>query len=117
MCISNYTNCIRHWCKLLRMPNNRYHRIFNACIIDDIGRDCWATKIKNMFTYGFGYAWINQEIDDNILFIFKQCIIDSHTQNWHGTIQISSRGYHYKYFITHLETERYLFFPEYPNKI
>ena len=31
-----------------------------------MGRHTWATSLKNiLFSYGFGYAWIFQEIENN----------------------------------------------------
>ena len=63
-----------------------------------------------LYQYGFGYAWITQEIGDVDIFIkmFKQRLIDCYTQNWHDDINMSSRWYHYKHFKSLLTVENYL---------
>jgi len=79
--------------------------------IDDAGRISWATKVKSiLFTYGFGYVWISQEIGDCDMFIifFRSRLIDCFTQNWHDTVSNSSRCHHYRHFKTLLNIERYL---------
>ncbi|KAH3891876.1 hypothetical protein DPMN_015986 [Dreissena polymorpha] len=113
LCITYFTNCIRYWCKLLTMTSDRYPRQCYIMLksIDDAGRICWATKVKSiLFTYGFGYVWISQEIGDCDMFInvFRNRLIDCFTQNWHDTVSNSSRCHHYSHFKTLLNIERYL---------
>ena len=79
--------------------------------LDDSGRSCWATKVKNMlYLYGFGYVWLTQDIGDVKLFInmFKQRLIDCHTQNWSDSVNNSGRCYHYRNYKSLLDVERYL---------
>lgn len=79
--------------------------------LDDAGRNCWATNIKSLlFTYGYGYIWIAQDVGNIDVFIcnFKRRITDCFVQNWHNDISNSSRCHHYKYYKTLLNTERYL---------
>ena len=96
LCVFYMTNCVKYWCKLLTMQRSRYPR---QCYLmlkshDDCGRSNWASKVKDLlYQYGFGYAWITQEIGDVNIFIkmFKQRLIDCYTQNWHDDINMSSR--------------------------
>ena len=79
--------------------------------LDNIGRITWTSEVKNLlFLYGFGYVWIAHEVGDteHFLHIFKQRLIDCHTQNWHQTVSESSRCHYYKHYKTLLNTERYL---------
>ena len=51
--------------------------------LDDAGRLNWATKVKNLlYSYGFGYIWISQEVGNSVLFLtmFKQRLRDSAIQ-------------------------------------
>jgi hypothetical protein len=59
------------------MPEHRYPR--NCFLMltrhDNVGKKNWATSVKNLlYTYGFGFVWLSQEIVDINLFIcqFKQ---------------------------------------------
>ena len=95
------------------MSNHRYPR--NCYILlknlDDAGRRTWASTVKNLlYTYGFGIVWISQEIGDtsNFLKAFKQRLVDCANQNWHESINTSSRCYHYKNYKSLLNVEKYL---------
>ena len=113
LCISYMSNCIKYWCKLLHMPNSRYPK---QCYVmlkrqDESGRTNWASKVKELlFKYGFGFAWISQEIGNvpNFINIFRQRLIDNCSQEWHDSINTSSRCHHYKYFKSQLNVERYI---------
>ena len=81
LCMSYMTNCIKYWARLLRLEISRYPKqCYNLLFqLDDIGRQTWATKIKDLlFRFGFGYVWIVQDVGDESLFIktFKQRLID-----------------------------------------
>ena len=63
-------------------------------VLDCAQRLTWATSIKNLlFNFGFGYAWIFQEIGnvETIICEFKQRVKDVLTQEWLTTIHTSSR--------------------------
>ena len=113
LCTEYYLKIIKYWCKLLQMAPNRYPR--NCYLMlkqhDDIGRVNWATSVKNLlYRYGFGYAWIYQDIGNVNLFltIFKQRIIDCMLQNWSEKVNDSPRCDTYKHFKSLLEPEKYL---------
>ena len=113
LCITYYTNCIRYWCKLIQMPSYRYPKQCYLMLysLDNAGRNCWATNVKSLlFRYGFGYSWISQNVGDYKLFIkmFRNRLIDCHTQDWHDNVNNSSRCHHYSYFKSLLNVERYL---------
>ena len=113
MCVSYYTNSVNYWCKLLQMNDDRYpkscYKMLKA--LDDVGRKKWASNIRILlFTYGFGYIWIAQDVGDIAMFIsqFKLRLTDCMTQKWHSDINDSSRCDTYKEFKTHLDVEKYL---------
>ena len=113
MCVSYYKNSVNYWCKLLQMNDDRYpkscYKMLKA--LDDVGRKNWASSIRILlFTYGFGYIWIAQDVGDIAMFIsqFKLRLTDSMTQKWHSDINDSSRCDTYKEFKTHLDVGKYL---------
>ena len=96
LCVTYFTNCIKYWCKLLHMQNNRYpkncYKMLKA--LDEADRQNWVSKVRFLlFTYGFGYIWIAQDVGDISMFIsqFKQRLTDCMTQRWHADISESSR--------------------------
>ena len=107
------SKCIKYWCKLLQMPNDRLPRNSYDMIknLDNIGRRTWATYVKEiLFRYGFGYVWISQDVGDVDLFMhaFKTRISDCCKQNWHDDVNTSSRCDTYKCFKSLLNVEKYL---------
>ena len=96
------------------MPNYRYPRQCYRMLksLTEAGKITWATYIKKLlFEYGFGYAWIADEVGDINSFLsnFTQRIKDISLQNWRSSINNSSKADHYKYFETQLDVEKYLF--------
>ena len=121
LCVSYFTICIRYWCKLLHMSDDRYPKNCYKMLkrLDEVERKCWATHVKQLlFKYGFGFVWVSQDVGDINLFVnaFRQRIIDCKTQEWHDSIQSSSRCQHYKFFKSILNIERYLTI-EMPSKL
>ena len=59
--LDSFLDCIRYWCKLLWMRQNRFPRQCYLMLksFDDAGRTRWATKVKqlflNMVKVWFGY--------------------------------------------------------------
>ena len=49
-CETYFTNCIKHWCKLLHMQNNRYpkkcYKMLKA--LDEADRQNWVSKVRNL---------------------------------------------------------------------
>ena len=95
------------------MQNNRYpkgcYKMLKA--LDEAGRQNWGSKVPNLlFTYGFVYIWIAQDVGDIGMFISqcKQRFIDCMTQRWHADITESSRGDTYKELKSLLNVEQYL---------
>ena len=113
LCCTYYIDCIRYWCKLLTMQNHRYPKNCYKMLksLDDVGRRSWASNVKHLlYTYGFGYVWISQEVGDSKMFlsVFKQRLIDVKKQDWHRSINESNRCHHYKHFKSLLNVELYL---------
>ena len=79
--------------------------------LDEAGRHTWASNVRRLlYMYGFGYAWIAQEIGNENAFVsqFKIRLTDCMKQNWHSEINESPRCDSYKEFKTLLNVERYL---------
>ena len=111
--ITYIPNCITFWLRLLRMESNRYPmKCYNMLKqLEEAGRKTCASNIKELlFTYGFGYVWINQEVGDesNFLQLFKTRIKDCYLQKWNSGLGDSSKALHYKHFKSHLYSEPYL---------
>ena len=113
LAVSYMTQAIKYWLKLLYMPYNRYPRQCYLMLksLTDAGKTTWTTHIKSLlFEYGFGYAWIENEVGNSNYFLnlFKQRIKDISIQNWHQSITSSSKATHYKHFKSNLDVEKYL---------
>jgi len=66
------TRCVKFWVKLVQMPRNRYPRQRYEMLrqLDEGGRNTWASNIKRLlYRYGFGIAWITQDIGNVNVFI------------------------------------------------
>ena len=114
LAVSYMVQPIKYWIKLTRMPNYRYPRQCYRMLrsLTEADKITWATYIKKLlFEYGFGYAWIADEVGDINSFLsnFTQRIKDISLQNWRSSINNSSKADHYKYFKTQLDVEKYLF--------
>ena len=76
LCVTHFSNCINYWCKFLHMQNNRYpkncYKMLKA--LDEAGRQ----DLVLLFTNGFWYVWIAQDVGDIGMFIlqFKQQLTD-----------------------------------------
>ena len=105
--------CINYWLKLIEMPNNRlpkqaYIMLYN---LDALGRNNWATSIKNtLFSYGFGFVWIAQEVGDKGKFIveFITRVSDTCKQEWRTNLSQKPKLRTYNVFKSILEPEKYL---------
>ena len=65
----------------LRYPKQCYTMLM---LHEDCGRMNWSSKDKHLlFIYGFGFAWILQEIGNvpHVINIFQQRSIDSFSQD------------------------------------
>ena len=75
-----------------------------------INTDTWATHIKQLlFQFGFGYAWLANEVGDTIAFtkLFK-IHVDCTIQNLNEKVNNSSKTLYHRNFKTLLDVERYL---------
>lgn len=78
---------------------------------DAAGRTNWASRVKSMlYAYGFGYAWISQDVGNDQLFLslFFQRLKDVSYQTWATFISDSPKLQFYSHFKTLLDPERYL---------
>ena len=110
---STYVKVIKYWIKLVEMdntqlPKSAYNTLY---LLDDAGKTNWVTHVKNLlYRYGFAYAYINQGVGNNAVFIslFKQRVLDNYIQEWHSIINDSPKLSCYKMFKINFELERYL---------
>ena len=113
LCTSYMTRCVKYWIKLLQMGSDRFPSQSYKMLkrIDDSGRNTWAGNIKHMlFSLGFGYVWIAQDVGDPLMFLssFKRRLIDCNIQKWNEGLNNTSKAETYKSFKTLLEPEKYL---------
>ena len=109
LAVSYMVQPIKYWIKLTRMPNYRYPRQCYQMLrsLTEADKITWATYIKKLlFEYGFGYAWIADEVGDINSFLsnFTQRIKDISLQNWRSSINNSSKADHYKRWVKLAET-------------
>ena len=79
--------------------------------LDEAARQNLVSKVRNLlFTYGFWYIWIVQDVGDIGMLIsqFKHPLTDCMTQRWHADISESSRCDTYKEFKLLLNDGKYL---------
>ena len=79
--------------------------------MDRNGKKTWASGIRKcLYTYGFGYVWENQGVENTAEFVkcFKQRIIDCRWQEWHEHLENSSRFADYILFKSNNCVELYI---------
>lgn len=113
--INSAVRCIRYWLKLLKLDVNRIPKQAYVMLInlDEKGKDCWVTKLKNtLFSLGFGYVWIQQSVgcENGFVKIFKQRIKDTHIQEWDSSVKEKEKYQNYRTFKHLFRTENYLDF-------
>ena len=113
LCISYMTECVKFWLRVIRLELSRYPKqCYNLLLqLDYAGRKTWATHVKNLlFTYGFGYVWIIQDVGDENQFLraFKNRLADCYLQKMKGDIIESPKGRYFQHFSSLLNVERYL---------
>jgi len=113
LCTIYFANCVKYWLKLITMEEYRYPRqCYNMLYrLDNVGRNNWTSNVRKLlFANGFGHAWINQGVGNEIYFIqlFKQRIKDCCFQNWTAKLDESSKADSYKGFKSLLNIENYL---------
>ena len=77
--------------------------------LDKSGRITWATHIKQLlFQFGFGYAWLANEVGDTIAFtkLFKISVVDCPVQNLDKKVNNSSKTLYTRNFKRLLDVEK-----------
>ena len=113
LAVTYMTQCIKHWVRLIQMPNHRYPKqCYNMLrSFAAVGKVNWASNVRSLlYKYGFGYVWEADTVGNATLFIhtFKQRIMDCLIQELHSEMEDSSKSLHYRYFKLTYETEFYL---------
>ena len=92
-----------------RYPLQCYKMLKN---VDDVGRNTWASSVKQLlFSLGFGYVWIAQDVGNSVLFIksFQLRLKDIYKQNWEESLNSCSKADTYRCYKSLLTPEKYLF--------
>jgi hypothetical protein len=92
MYIKCIIKCVKYWLKLLSLPDESllgacYYFLYNQSLL---GKTNWCSKIKEiLFKYGFGWAWEDQGVPDDNLFMkmFSKRLKDCELQAWATDIQ------------------------------
>ena len=103
---------IKYWKKLLIPANdtltkNIYHMLHrDASNSNNYYGLNWATHVKNILgEIGLSYIWLNQDFSTININMIRHKIIDSYTQEWHFSINNSSRLQSYCKFQNNLELD------------
>jgi len=115
--VNSAVRCIRYWLKLQtldmsRIPKQAYVMLQN---LDDKGKVCWVTHVKNtLFSLGFGFVWLQQSVGcvKSFISVFKQRMIDMYLQEWDGSVACKDIFENYRLFKTVFGSERYFDFVE-----
>ena len=81
--------------------------------LDETDRETWAFKVRQLlFSYGFGYVWIYEEVGDINEFVktLKQRLIDTSKLDCISNIMTLSKAMHYRCIMSMLQTARYIFY-------
>jgi hypothetical protein len=110
--VFTYISCIKYWLRLTSMENFRLpKKAYNMQLaLHNSGKVCWVSQVREvLYTFGFGFVWENQGVQTRNVFIrvFKQRLIDCHSQNWHEHINESVRFNVYRTFKKTLQLEPY----------
>ena len=79
--------------------------------VDINNKPSWVRSVKTLLSRkGFGDVWVNQGVGDIDIFmnIFKQRLIDTFRQEWHGRLQESSRARFYRVVKPQHQLSKYL---------
>ena len=114
LCFFYLKKCVKYWLKLVMMEDNRYPKQCNMLLyrLDQAERKTWATHVRTLlYKFGFGYAWISQEVGNTVNFIrlFTESVKDCCKRNWHEKLNDSGKADLYRNYKTLLDTERYLY--------
>ena len=94
--INASVRCIRFWIKILRMDSRRLPKKAYIMLknLDDRGKQTWVSNVRKwLMQYGFGYAWLNQGVENINAFVktFRQRLIDCRWQDWDDHMHNSER--------------------------
>ena len=104
---------IGYWLRLVTGKESKLSfQIYTHMLKLDGFNSKWIAKIKNILVEsGRNYIWLNQNELQNIKqlkYQIKQTLYDQDKQNWHSSLQTSSKGKNYAAFKDELKCEDYL---------
>lgn len=106
---------VKFWLKILRSNDESFLKKMYMDMILSYNvhpqRVSWVKLLRNMlFQYGFGYVWLNQNVFSETSFLkeFRQRIHDTHLQEWHTELGLTSNFRLYKHIKQIFKFEDYL---------
>ena len=106
---------VKFWLKIIRSNDERFLKkmYMDMILIYNVHpqRVSWVKLLRNMlFQYGFGYVWLNQNVfcETSFLKEFRQRIHDTHLQEWHTELGLTSDFRLYKHIKQVFKFEDYL---------
>ena len=114
MIVIRHMRIIKYWLNIV-MGNKSpyvaglYHFFMRQ--VDINNKPSWVRSVKTLLSRkGFGDVWVNQGVEDIDIFmnIFKQRLIDTFRQEWHGRLQESSRARFYRVVKPQHQLSKYL---------
>jgi hypothetical protein len=101
--INSAVRCIRYWLKLQTLDASRLAKQAYIMLknLDERGKVCWATHIKNsLYRLGFGFVWLQQNVGciRSFLVLFKQRMVDNFIQDWDSSINEKDMYLNYRLF-------------------
>ena len=95
------------------MPNNRYPKQCYLMLkyLDEKNKHTYAFEVRKLlFSYGYGFIWLSQDIGDINSFIkeFRIRVKDIMQQDWHNSLISSSKANLYSQYKSLLNVESYI---------
>ena len=109
LAVSCMPHCVKHWVRMIQMPNHRYPKqcynmLWSYTAVDKVNL---ASNVRSLlYRNGFGYAWEADTIGNSVQFIqsFKQRIKDCFMQELYSQIDDTPKALHYKHFKSSLKS-------------
>jgi len=113
LAIYSAKRCINYWLRILKLPRYRYVRLCYEMLLhyDSIGHTNWVTYLRqHLFTNGFGFAWLQQSVGNEKLFIsnYVERMKNQHIQTWSMHCNENSKLRSYTQFKSIFGREMYI---------
>ena len=112
--IRTFVKCIKHWLRILKLPQARLCRQAYDMMVTQmgLGKENWAYQAKKILSeHGFEIVWLSQLTGNDQQFIleFKDRLICSFKKNpWHSDMESKERNSWFVSFRSVFQAEKYL---------